>query len=132
MENSTNQEVMNRAIDEISKQTLPSNASVYDPFSGGASIPLEAQRLGFNALGSDLNPVAVMIGKADARNSPKYFSLPPVHPAAKKRAFYKNVEGLAEDVEFYGEWMRDQAFAKLKHLYPQVVKNGTTDSQGSM
>jgi putative DNA methylase len=35
---------------------------VYDPFSGGGSIPLEAQRLGLRATGSDLNPVAVLIG----------------------------------------------------------------------
>jgi putative DNA methylase len=31
---------------------------VYDPFCGGGSIPLEAQRLGLRAYGSDLNPVA--------------------------------------------------------------------------
>ena len=46
---------------------------VYDPFCGGGSIPLEAQRLGLRAYGSDLNPVAVLISKAlveSRRSSP--------------------------------------------------------------
>ena len=45
---------------------------VYDPFSGGGSIPLEAQRLGLRAYGSDLNPVAVLIGKALVEIPPKF------------------------------------------------------------
>lgn len=47
-------------IEYLQVNALP----VYDPFSGGGSIPLEAQRLGLRAMGSDLNPVAVLIGKA--------------------------------------------------------------------
>ena len=38
--------------------------SIYDPFCGGGTIPLEAQRLGLRARGSDLNPIAVVISKA--------------------------------------------------------------------
>jgi putative DNA methylase len=45
---------------------------VYDPFSGGGSTPLEAQRLGLRAYGSDLNPVAVLIGKALVEIPPKF------------------------------------------------------------
>ena len=45
---------------------------VYDPFCGGGSIPLEAQRLGLRAIGSDLNPVAVMITKALVEFPPKF------------------------------------------------------------
>ena len=45
---------------------------VYDPFCGGGSIPLEAQRLGLRAYGSDLNPVAVLIGKALVEIPPKF------------------------------------------------------------
>ena len=130
-ENTTNQEIIKRAIKEIRKQGLTKKSVVYDPFSGGASIPLEAQRLGLNALGSDLNPVAVMIGKAMLEIPPKYFGLPPMKNTQKKRAFYNNVEGLAEDVEFYGEWMRDQAFLKLKNLYPKIVTDKELSKQES-
>ena len=59
---------------------------VYDPFSGGGSIPLEAQRLGLRAYGSDLNPVAVLIGKALVEIPPKFAGLPPVNPAAREEA----------------------------------------------
>jgi putative DNA methylase len=45
---------------------------VYDPFCGGGSIPLEAQRLGLRAYGSDLNPVAVLIAKALVEFPPKF------------------------------------------------------------
>jgi putative DNA methylase len=53
---------------------------VYDPFCGGGSIPLEAQRLGLRAYGSDLNPVAVLISKALVEIPPKFAERPPVHP----------------------------------------------------
>lgn len=93
---------------------------VYDPFSGGGSIPLEAQRLGLPAYGSDLNPVAVMIGKAMIEIPPKFKDMPPIHPGIKDRSFYRNAEGLAEDVKYYGEWMRERAWERIGHLYPQV------------
>ena len=44
-------------LDYLNRQAQP----IYDPFCGGGSIPLEAQRLGRRAIGSDLNPVAVLI-----------------------------------------------------------------------
>ena len=60
---------------------LQNNAPpVYDPFSGGGSIPLEAQRLGLRAMGSDLNPVAVLIGKALIEFPPKFAGRKPVNP----------------------------------------------------
>jgi putative DNA methylase len=84
-ENSNNEMVLNAARWEIARSVawrrdeepparedgaailayLQTNAPpVYDPFCGGGSIPLEAQRLGLRACGSDLNPVAVLISKA--------------------------------------------------------------------
>jgi putative DNA methylase len=93
---------------------------VYDPFSGGGSIPLEAQRLGLPSYGSDLNPVAVMIGKAMIEIPPKFKDMPPIHPGIKERSFYRNAEGLAEDVKHYGKWMREKAWERIGHLYPQV------------
>ena len=119
-ENSTNEEVLERAREEIRKSCGGELPPVYDPFSGGGSIPLEAQRLGLPAHGSDLNPVAVMIGKAMIEIPPKFKDQPPIHPGIKERSFYRNAEGLAEDVKYYGEWMREKAWERIGHLYPQV------------
>ena len=119
-ENSTNEGVLERARAEIRKSCGEDLPPVYDPFSGGGSIPLEAQRLGLPAYGSDLNPVAVMIGKAMIEIPPKFKDWEPVHPGGKERNHYRNADGLAEDVKRYGEWMREQAFERIGHLYPQV------------
>lgn len=119
-ENSTNEEVLERARAEIRRSCGGLLPPVYDPFSGGGSIPLEAQRLGLPAYGSDLNPVAVMIGKAMIEIPPKFKNQEPIHPGVKDRNHYRNAEGLAEDVKYYGEWMRERAFERIGHLYPQV------------
>ncbi len=119
-ENSTNEEVLEEARAEIRKSCGGELPPVYDPFSGGGSIPLEAQRLGLPAYGSDLNPVAVMIGKAMIEIPPKFKDREPIHPGVKDRQFYRNAEGLAEDVKYYGEWMREKAWERIGHLYPEV------------
>ncbi|MFM9859055.1 DUF1156 domain-containing protein [Pseudoxanthobacter sp. M-2] len=100
---------------------------VYDPFSGGGSIPLEAQRLGLRAYGSDLNPVAVLIGKALVEIPPKFAGRPPVNPKSQAelkrggRWNGKGAQGLAEDVRYYGQWMRDEAEKRIGHLYPKAT-----------
>lgn len=119
-ENSTNEEVLERARAEIRRSCGGELPPVYDPFSGGGSIPLEAQRLGLPAYGSDLNPVAVMIGKAMIEIPPKFRGNDPIHPGMHERNHYRNAEGLAEDVKYYGEWMRERALERIGHLYPQV------------
>ena len=96
---------------------------VYDPFCGGGSIPLEAQRLGIEAHGSDLNPVAVLITKALIEIPPKFKDKPPVNPEARKTKDinqWRGAQGLAEDVRYYGKWMRDEAEKRIGHLYPKV------------
>jgi len=119
-ENSTNEEVLERARAEIRKSCGGMLPAIYDPFCGGGSIPLEAQRLGLPAYGSDLNPVAVMITKAMIEIPPKFKDQWPVHPGVRERQFYRNAEGLAEDIKYYGEWMREQAWGRIGHLYPEV------------
>ncbi|MEY9518337.1 DUF1156 domain-containing protein [Bradyrhizobium elkanii] len=100
---------------------------VYDPFSGGGSIPLEAQRLGLRAYGSDLNPVAVLIGKSLIEIPPKFAGLPPINPSAQgelRRGGKWNsrgAEGLAEDVRYYGQWIRGEAEKRIGHRYPKAV-----------
>ena len=111
---------------------------IYDPFCGGGSIPLEAQRLGLRAVGSDLNPVAVLITKALIELPPKFRNRPPVNPEAdragmtvgkgrkKRRVPWRGAAGLADDIRYYGRWMRNEAFRRIGHLYPQVeLPDGT-------
>ena len=119
-ENSTNEAVLERARAVIRKSCGDTLPPIYDPFSGGGSIPLEAQRLGLPAYGSDLNPVAVMIGKAMIEIPLKFKDQEPAHPGTRDRNHYRNAEGLAEDVKYYGEWIRERAFERIGHLYPQV------------
>ena len=110
----------------LRKYLLDHAPPVYDPFCGGGSIPLEAQRLGLRAYGSDLNPVAVMISKALVEFPPKFAGLPPVNPEARRALANggawndKGAQGLAEDVRYYGRWMRDEAEKRIGHLYPKV------------
>ncbi len=138
-ENTTNEVVLNAAREEIRKswreacelnKAHPQANSLFnpdkmpglhDPFAGGGTIPLEAQRLGLEAHASDLNPVAVLINKAMIEIPPKFAGNPPVHPAARNElATWSGAQGLAEDVRRYGQWMRDEAFKRIGHLYPPV------------
>jgi len=119
-ENSTNEEVLERARAEIRASCGGELPPVYDPFSGGGSIPLEAQRLGLPAYGSDLNPVAVMIGKAMIEIPPKFKNMEPIHSGPKDRNTYRHCEGIAEDVRFYGEWIQKNAFKSIGQYYPEI------------
>ncbi len=94
---------------------------VCDPFCGGGSIPLEAQRLGLRARGSDLNPVAVLVSRATCEIPPKFANGPPVHPGADPHVAWRGAQGLAEDVRRYGRWMREEARERIGHLYPKAV-----------
>ena len=142
-ENTTNEKVLQRARDEIWKswrRTCRDNKdhpqadelfnpdklpAFHDPFAGGGALPLEAQRLGLEAYASDLNPVAVLINKAMIEIPPKFANMPPVNPEARAKKSliekeWKGAEGLAEDVRYYGQWMRDEAEKRIGHLYPKV------------
>ena len=95
---------------------------ILDPFAGGGSIPLEAQRLGLTAFAGDLNPVAVLINKAMIEIPPRFAGLPPVHPGIDKTlTAWQRAQGLAADVQAYGQWMRDEAQRRIGHLYPDAV-----------
>ena len=110
---------------EIMKSTNGNPPAILDPFAGGGTIPLEAQRLGLEAHASDLNPVAVLINKALIEIPPKFAGRDPVFPgAAGTRTDWPKATGLAEDVRRYGEWMRDEAQKRIGHLYPKAKLPG--------
>ncbi|MDF0675641.1 MAG: DUF1156 domain-containing protein [Nitrospira sp.] len=142
-ENTTNEKVLQAVRDEIWqswRRACAENAEhpnaknlfnrnklppFHDPFAGGGSLPLEAQRLGLESYASDLNPVAVLINKAMIEIPPKFASKPPVNPESRKdKTLFKKewhgAEGLAEDVRYYGKWMRDEAEKRIGHLYPKI------------
>jgi putative DNA methylase len=142
-ENTTNEKVLQQARDEIWQSwryTCAENAdhprakelfdrhklpAFHDPFAGGGTLPLEAQRLGLEAYASDLNPVAVLICKAMIEIPPKFAGRPPVNPEARKdkslfQKAWRGAEGLAEDVRYYGKWIRDEAEKRIGYLYPKV------------
>jgi putative DNA methylase len=123
-DNTANEAVLKAARAEILASCDGSPPPVLDPFCGGGSIPLEAQRLGLEARGVDLNPVAVLITKALIELPPRFAGRPPVHPddgGTKALASWEGARGLAEDVRWYGRWMRAEAERRLGHLYPKVT-----------
>ncbi|HRW93836.1 MAG TPA: DUF1156 domain-containing protein, partial [Thermotogota bacterium] len=145
-ENTTNEQVLDRArkaIRESWERTCAQNAhhpqaaelfdphklpAFHDPFAGGGAIPLEAQRLGLEAWASDLNPVAVLINKAMIEIPPRFAGREPVNPDWQQEPSEKKVmkkwegaQGLAEDIRYYGEWMREQAEQRIGKLYPKVL-----------
>src|SRR5436190_15404080 len=122
-ENSNNQELLAKAHAEILASANGELPPVLDPFCGGGSIPLEAQRLGLVAHASDLNPVAVLISKALIEIPPKFAGMPPVNPEVQRQLVqgeWTGARGLAEDIRFYGKWMRDEAWTRIGYLYPKV------------
>ncbi len=153
-ENTTNETVLAQAREEIwkswrrtceehaargmeqgdaSRSSLPASSlfkpdrlpAFHDPFAGGGSLPLEAQRLGLESYASDLNPVAVLINKAMIEIPPKFVGCPPVNPEARKEKSliaktWCGAQGLAEDVRYYGKWIRNEAEKRIGYLYPKI------------
>nr|WP_218681521.1 DUF1156 domain-containing protein [Rhodococcus qingshengii] len=120
-ENSNDEQLLKAAHQEILNSTDGNPPPILDPFAGGGSIPLEAQRLGLEAHASDLNPVAVLISKALIEIPPKFAGRPPVFPGVVESQInnWPRATGLAEDVRSYGQWMRDEAEKRIGHLYPK-------------
>lgn len=120
-ENVRDESLLAEARAEIMASTDNNPPPILDPFAGGGTIPLEAQRLGLEAHASDLNPVAVLINKALIEIPPKFRDQQPVSPEAEQRiGGYRGAEGLAADVRAYGQWMRDEAERRIGHLYPKA------------
>lgn len=118
-ENINDEALYRQAHEEILKSNHGIPPAILDPFAGGGTIPLEAQRLGLEAHASDLNPVAVLINKALIEIPPMWADQPPVAPGAAddRLGQWPRATGLAEDVRRYGRWMRDVAEARIGHLY---------------
>ena len=127
-ENSNDEKLLEQAREEIRKSNNGTLPAVVDPFAGGGSIPLEAQRLGLESHASDLNPLAVLINKALIEIPPKFAGWSPVFPGvAEEQSSWLRAEGLAADVQHYGQWLRDEAEKRIGHLYPKITAPGGTE-----
>lgn len=142
-ENTTNEDVLNKAKEEIwqswryacaenvdhpkSKELFNRNIlpSFHDPFAGGGALPLEAQKLGLDSYATDLNPVAVLINKAMIEIPPRFSGLPPVNPVSLKNSdlvarYWTGAQGLSEDIIYYGNWIREEAQKRIGNFYPKI------------
>lgn len=121
-ENVRDTRLFEEARAEILASTGGAPPPILDPFAGGGTIPLEAQRLGLEAHASDLNPVPILINKALIEIPGAFHDQPPVFPGAADSEIRKwnGPEGLAADVRAYGEWMREEARARIGSSYPKV------------
>jgi putative DNA methylase len=134
-ENSNNANLLADAREAIEDSTGGNPPAVYDPFCGSGSIPIEAQRLGLRAFGSDLNPVAVLITKALVELPSRHANRAAINPKARERNDPSNtwvgLRGLSDDIKYYGRWVQDQARLRVGHLYEKATRpsiEGTASS----
>ena len=129
-ENTRDEALLAEAHAEILTRPDGNPPPILDPFAGGGTIPLEAQRLGLEAHASDLNPVAVLINKALIEIPPKFAGRPPVFPglADSRIGGWEGATGLAADVRAYGEWMRDEAEKRIGEHYPKATLDDGTEA----
>lgn len=143
-ENMANEDVLERARNEMrrswrevcelnkehpdAKQLFDPNKlpAFHDPFAGGGTIPLEAQRLGLDVFASDLNPVAVLINKSIFEFPGRFIGCSPIHPdiLADRTLIdrdWHQLEGLASDIRMFGAWVLREAARRVGDLYPQVI-----------
>lgn len=115
--------LLEEAHAEILRSTSGSPPPILDPFAGGGSIPLEAQRLGLVAHASDLNPVSVLINRALIEIPPRWTARRPVFPGAAgtRLGVWPAASGLAEDVLRYSKWIRDEAETRIGRHYPDAL-----------
>lgn len=144
--NTNNEDVLERARSEIRRswrETCELNKdhplaaelfdpdklpTLHDPFAGGGTIPLEAERLGIEGYASDLNPVAVLISKAMIEIPTKFAGRPPIGPSLTGyrgaqldfQRVWLAASGMAEDVRRYGQWIQAEAEKRIGHLYPTI------------
>lgn len=121
-ENSGDEQIFSEALNEIKASVNGDLPAVFDPFAGGGTIPLEAQRLGLKAFASDLNPVAVMINKAMIELPAQFKDKPPVNPDARATigndVDWHGAQGLAADILYYGKLLKSKAFELIGKHYP--------------
>ena len=124
VENASNAELLKTVEAEILRYEDKQPPVVFDPFSGGGGIPIEAHRLGLGTISSDLNAVAAMITTVGSDIPTRFHDMVPVHPQTEMMLdiTQPGARGFSEDVRFYGEWVQEEAQKRIGHLYPRIRK----------
>ncbi len=98
-----------RELTEIASKTLNKsevvNPIVVDPFAGGGSIPLEANRINCQSFASDLNPIPFLINKTQLEYIPRYGL------------------NLKTDLIKIGEIIQSNVIEKIKRFYQSTESN---------
>lgn len=127
-ETSDPENAQGRLVLEIARKLLRianggETPTLLDPFSGGGAIPLEATRLGFQAIANDYNPVAHLIERATIEFPQKFGK--PGKRMVEVEEFGKVIQKEAEvdnvlvyDVEYWAKWILEKARQQIGHLYP--------------
>ncbi len=121
-ENLNDEDVLSRAYAEIEKSFPNGVPCVLDPFGGGATIPLEAQCLGLEAITGDLNPIPVLMQRAMLEIPQAFINRPAINPSSRSLSGIKSgLSNLAEDFEYYGSLIRENLRKKFEESYPHIV-----------
>lgn len=125
-ENLNNRELFASAHQEMQKYADLAAINIHDPFCGGGSIPVEAQRLGLNTVASDLNPVPVMITRAMVEYPQRFLDLErAIGPEYEGCQTFKSLkltglQAVVEDIKRYGRVARSYTFAEIGRYYPEL------------
>lgn len=112
--------ILERARTEIRRCLGNELPAVVDPFCGGGSTLVEAQRLGLPAVGSDLNPVPVLITRLLTQVPQLAAGKHPINPddANTELTVWPDLEGFKADVRYYARWIRNRAISRIGKLFP--------------
>jgi putative DNA methylase len=113
-----NEAVLEAVRSEISRSSHGELPTVIDPFCGSGTIALEALRLGLNAVGCDLNPIAVAISKALVEVPHIVSGHCPIGPKADELyADTWGFRGFRSDLAYYSKRIYARARAQVEALY---------------
>lgn len=114
--------LLEEAKAEIRNQLGDIDVEIVDPFCGGGSTILEAQRLGLKTRASDLNPIPVLITTALCQIAPLFGTHEPINPDAGQPPIggWESFDGLKSDIRYFANLVRARAWERLKAHYPPV------------
>jgi putative DNA methylase len=115
-ENVQDESLMAEAYEEIRKSNGDEPPPVLDPFAGGGTIPLEAKRLGLDAMANDLNPLPVLINTVMLELVDRFDATTPITGGLPQRPQH----ALSEDLRSYAELLERQVEKRVGELYPRT------------
>ena len=100
---------------------------VCDPFSGFGGLTIAAQKTGLDIYASDLNAMATLLTKAVAEVPSRFVNCRPINPQKENKMFF-GIEGLASDVDYYGNLLKKETHQKIGEHYKDVQITETEKS----